>query len=147
MIVRFSNGFPRPMFKDVTYLELVEIASESLLSVVDHHSLTPLHLGFVREGKNLNYYDLPELQNSWEGFMADCLRKQMAFESVSNVGFVLGQGKNFKFLQDLNSRHHFFEELEILPHPRWVMQYRLKRIDEFLNEYKVKLESAAEKYL
>ena len=104
-------------------------------------------LGFVKGGKNLNYYDLPELQNSWERFMVKCLRKQMSFQSVRDIVFVLGQGKNYKYLQYLNMKHHFFDSLEILPHPRWVMQYRLKRIDEFLDVYKQKLEGAAEKYL
>lgn len=104
-------------------------------------------LGFVRDGKNVNYYDLPELQNSWEKFMVECLRKQMDFKSVSRVAFVLGQGKNSQYLHNLNARHHFFQELEILPHPRWVMQYRLKRIDEFLDVYKKKLENAAGRFL
>ncbi len=104
-------------------------------------------LGFVKEGKNLNYYDLPELQKSWEGFMVDCLRTQLKFQSVSKVAFVLGQGKNFAYLEHLNREHNFFEHLEMLPHPRWVMQYRLKRINEFLNQYRQKLERAAEMYL
>jgi len=32
-----------------------------------------------------------------------------------------------------------FEEVRPLPHPRWVMQYRLKRIDEFIDLYKDQL--------
>ena len=104
-------------------------------------------LGFVKAGKNLNYYDLPELQNSWESWMVDCLLKQKAFSSVTDIAFVLGQGKNYAYLEKLNKRHGFFNRLEILPHPRWVMQYRLKRIDEFLEVYREKLEGAAERYL
>jgi len=104
-------------------------------------------LGFVKGGKNLNFYDLPDLQNGWEQFMVECMLKQLEFNSIEQIAFVLGQGKNFAYLQQLNQKHQFFEELEILPHPRWVMQYRLKRIDEFLDVYKTKLESASNKYL
>ena len=99
-------------------------------------SVSPL--GFTRSGKNLNYYDLSELQKKWEPFMVDCLRKQIEM-GASPKAFCLGQGKNHKYLLQLNSKYQLFEEVIPLPHPRWIMQYRLKRLDEFVNDYCSKL--------
>jgi len=99
-------------------------------------------LGFVRDGKNLNYYDIPELQKKWEPFMIRCLTRQMEIGGIKRIAFGLGQGKNFKYLTQLNDRLGLFDELKPLPHPRWVMQYRLKKLDYFLELFKDQLEGA-----
>jgi len=100
-------------------------------------------LGFVKENKNLNYYDIPELQKGWEPFMIKCLNDQLNMGGVKRIAFGLGQGKNYEYLSQLNDRLGFFDELKPLPHPRWVMQYRLKRLPYFLDLYKESLEGAA----
>ena len=95
-------------------------------------SVSPL--GFTKTGKNLNYYDLKELQDTWEPFMVACLQSQISM-GASPKAFSLGQGKNHKYLLYLNQKYQLFEEIFPLPHPRWVMQYRLKRLDEFVQKY------------
>ena len=104
-------------------------------------SVSPV--GFVKHGKNLNYYDVPDLAEQLENYMVDSLRQQVAF-GARPVAYSLGQGKNIKALEDLNNRYHLFEEITPLPHPRWVMQYRLKRLDDYIQEYKNKLTRALE---
>ena len=99
-------------------------------------SVSPL--GFVQSGKNLNYYDLKELQDTWETFMVEALQRQIKL-GASRIAFSIGQGKNIKYLQYLNKQYQLFEEIIPLPHPRWVMQYRLKRLDEFIELYRSKL--------
>lgn len=99
-------------------------------------SVSPL--GFVMNGKNLNYYDIPELQQSLETYMVDELKKQIAF-GAEPIAFSLGMGKNIAYLKKINSKYGLFEEVRPLPHPRWVMQYRLKRIDEFIDLYRKEL--------
>lgn len=94
--------------------------------------------GFTKAGKNLNYYDIRELQESWEPFMVNCLRQQIKM-GAKPIAFSLGQGKNLKYLQKISQQYDLFEEVRPLPHPRWVMQYRLKRIDEFIDLYRNKL--------
>ncbi len=96
-------------------------------------SVSPV--GFVMNGKNLNYYDIPELQKELESFMVDSLRKQLDMGGLKKIAYSLGMGKNIKYLHYLNKKYHLFEEIKALPHPRWVMQYRLKRKDEFIEEY------------
>lgn len=100
-------------------------------------SVSPL--GFTKDGKNLNYYDIRELQEGWEGFMISNLKRQLSFGCSDKKAFILGRGKNFQYMQGLNKRTQLFDSLVELPHPRWVMQYRLKKIDTFLQEYVSKL--------
>ncbi|MGB3465178.1 MAG: hypothetical protein WBA74_07910, partial [Cyclobacteriaceae bacterium] len=54
--------------------------------------------------------------------------------------YSLGQGKNIKYLEYLNKKYQLFGEIVPLPHPRWILQYRRKRKDEFLDLYLEKLE-------
>lgn len=96
-------------------------------------------VGFVKDGKNLNYYDIPELQNALETYMLESFEKQIAFNGQKPIGFSLGKGKNFAFLQKFNKKYNLFEKVDFLPHPRWVMQYRLKSKDQILADTIAKL--------
>ncbi len=96
-------------------------------------SISPI--GFVKNGKNYNYYDEPKLEKAVYPFAASCLEKKLKFGCSRDTAFSIGQGKNFKFLSKLNNEHNFFERVEFVPHPRWVMQYRLKRKEEFIDQY------------
>ena len=92
-------------------------------------------LGFVSQGKNLNYYDDAALAKAVEPFAAQCLRQQMPWGIRPKVAFCLGEGKNYQALQKLNDKHAFFESLVALPHPRFIMQYKLKLLPQYLEKY------------
>src|SRR5258708_32576460 len=92
-------------------------------------------LGFTKNEKNLNYYDLKELPDLLNDFIVTCLRQQLAWGLNRETCFCLGEGENFKFLKKLNELHHFFEEIIPLPHPRFIMQYRRKRVKAFIELY------------
>lgn len=96
-------------------------------------SVSPL--GFTKGGKNLNYYDSKDLQIAIQEFIIQCLQKQLTFNISTEVAFCLGEGKNYKFLHALNKEHKFFGEIVPLPHPRFIMQYRRKRLAEFIDMY------------
>ncbi|HET9054479.1 MAG TPA: uracil-DNA glycosylase family protein [Cyclobacteriaceae bacterium] len=96
-------------------------------------SVSPL--GFTKDGKNLNYYDVKELQFALQKFIVQSIRTQLTFNISSDVAFCLGEGQNYKFLQALNKEHNFFGEIIPLPHPRFIMQYRRKRLGEFVERY------------
>lgn len=96
-------------------------------------SISPL--GFIKDGKNYNYYDSVDLQNAVMPMILDNIKKQIEFGASQNVAFSMGKGKNFKFLKHLNDKHGLFERVVPLPHPRWVMQYRLKSKELFVDEY------------
>jgi len=97
-------------------------------------------LGFTRmrsNGKevNYNYYDSRELADSIVHFVVDSLKRQLDFGIDRTICFCLGSGKNFRFLSDLNSRHNFFNRIEPLEHPRFIMQYRSKQKEYYINHY------------
>ena len=91
-------------------------------------------LGFMKRDINLNYYDIKELEEQLTPYIKEQFEKQLPFLR-RDVAFCIGKGKNLKFLNALNKKEGYFEKIEVLPHPRWVMQYRLKRKDEFIEEY------------
>ena len=92
-------------------------------------------LGFVKEGKNYNYYDSKALTAAVLPMIEDNIERHLSFGVSNKVAFSMGMGKNFKFLSELNKSKNYFEKIVGLPHPRWVMQYRLKRKTEFVQQY------------
>ncbi len=92
-------------------------------------------LGFTQNGLNLNYYDNKDLKNLIETFIIKTLWQQIDIGAIRKKCICLGQGKNFKYFYNLNARHKFFDCIIPLPHPRWIMQYRRKKIDEYVLKY------------
>lgn len=93
-------------------------------------------VGFVRDGLNYNYYDDPRLLRSLEPFILESMRKQIAIGARREAAIVLGMGKNLRYFETLNHEHRFFERVLAVEHPRFIMQYRRKRLDEFLDRYR-----------
>lgn len=92
-------------------------------------------LGFTKNGINYNYYDDKVLEKAVTPFIVESLEQILAFNIDKQVCFCLGNGKNYKFLNALNNQYHFFEKVIPLPHPRWIVQYRRKRYQEFIDLY------------
>ena len=92
-------------------------------------------LGFIRNGVNLNYYDDRALARSVTPFIVESIQRQIEMGGRADRAVVLGIGANLKFLQELNAKHGFFRELVPLEHPRWVMQYRRRTLDEYIEKY------------
>ena len=92
-------------------------------------SMSPL--GFIKAGKNYNYYDTKPLEKAVEKHIIHNIKTHLAFGCNQKVAICMGKGKNYKYFHQLNQKHQFFEEVIPLPHPRWVMQYRRKRMEEF----------------
>lgn len=107
------------------------------------NSLFPL--GFVSvdsKGKetNYNYYDSKELIIAVKGFIIANIKTQIALGIETDVCFCLGTGKNEMFLRNLNEEHKFFKNIVALEHPRFIMQYKARTkqfyIDKYLSAFK-----------
>jgi len=96
-------------------------------------SLSPL--GLVKNGVNYNYYDDAKLAKRIEPFIVQNIETQRKFGCNDEVVYCLGQGKNYDYLKKLNDQHQWWNRVVPLPHPRWIMQYRLKRKAEFIEQY------------
>lgn len=92
-------------------------------------------VGFTRDGKNYNYYDDPKLLAAVKPFIVRMMRAQLDFGVRRDVALVLGTGKNFDFLSRLNDEHGFFGTLDVVEHPRFIMQYRRPHVPRFLDRY------------
>lgn len=92
-------------------------------------------VGFTSAGKNLNYYDDPKLAKLIRPYIIDCLGQQLDLGFHRKVAICIGGDKNYKYLQALNQEYHFFEELLVLPHPRFIMQYRRASMAKYVEEY------------
>ncbi len=106
----------------------------------DHYISSVSPLGFTAAGKkgaevNYNYYDNRELTESIMDFILVSLRKQIDFGIYPDTCFCLGTGKNYKFISELNRKYKFFERIVPLEHPRFIMQYRLKKKELYINNY------------
>lgn len=99
-------------------------------------------LGFTKDGKNLNYYDIPALLKIASPYSAVSIRTQLEFGIDRDLAFCLGEGTNFKCLSKINQQHGFFKEIVPLPHPRFIMQYRRKFIPEFVELFISRLAKA-----
>lgn len=111
---------------------------EKFYSTVVVQAVCPL--GFVKKGPkgspvNLNYYDDPALQKAVTPFVVQWLRDLIATGMRTDVVFCIGTGKNLAYLEALNAEHKFFERIVALEHPRFIMQYRAKRIGEYVEKY------------
>lgn len=102
------------------------------------HSICPL--GFTSAGPNgkeinYNYYDSKELTNAVYDFIVDNIQKQIDLGVYTDVCFCFGTGKNEKFLRQLNEKHGFFGKIVALEHPRFIMQYKNKTKQQYIDKY------------
>lgn len=96
-------------------------------------------LGFTLDGKNLNYYDSKELEKIARKFIIETLQAQLRFPIDVSIAYCLGEGQNYKYLLRLNAEYSFFKKIIPLPHPRFILQYRRKKIPEYIKMYTEKL--------
>lgn len=97
-------------------------------------------LGFVKMDKkgkatNYNYYDSATLASAVTPFIVASIKAQIAFGIDTTTAFCLGTGKNYKFLKALNDQYQFFGKITPLEHPRYVMQYKTKTKDVYIDKY------------
>ncbi len=98
-------------------------------------------LGFVKEGKNMNYYDSKRLQDAVHSFIIDTMKKQIDFGLDTRLAICLGEGKNYKYFIQINREYQFFKEIIPLSHPRYIMQYKRKFLNDYFRTYLEVLQS------
>jgi len=136
-----NNWIKKQELSSLYVYEMIEAFGGTDLFYKQFYVTAVSPLGFIRDGKNLNYYDDKKLQLDIKPFVIDCLKKQFRFGIDRSVAFCLGDGKNFAWLSKLNAEEHFFETIVPLSHPRFIMQYRLKKKQEYIDDYLRKLKT------
>jgi hypothetical protein len=93
-------------------------------------------LGLESNGRNMNYYDNKILLNNLlEHFIPNNIEKQIELGCSNKVAICLGEGTNYSILEKLNKDHHFFEKILKVSHPRYIMQYKRKSINDYIQQY------------
>jgi hypothetical protein len=97
-------------------------------------------LGFTQvlspgKEKNYNYYDSADLLAAVHDFVVDNVRKQIHLGVDTRICYCFGTGKNEAFLQELNRQHGFFTKIIALEHPRFIMQYKAKQKQFYIDKY------------
>ncbi|MGM0566072.1 MAG: uracil-DNA glycosylase family protein [Bacteroidota bacterium] len=92
-------------------------------------------LGFIKDGKNMNYYDSKRLQESVHPFIIETIKQQIDFGLDTRTAICLGEGKNYKYFTQINREYGFFNEIIPLSHPRYIMQYKRKFLNDYIRKY------------
>jgi hypothetical protein len=97
-------------------------------------------LGFTITGgsgksTNFNYYDNRELTKAIYDYSVANVRKLIELGIETDFCYCFGTGKNGKFISALNQKFGFFGEVIALEHPRFVMQYKSKYKQEYIDKF------------
>lgn len=91
---------------------------------------------------NINYYDRKDLQEAVRPFMVASMKQLCAMPIARDTVWCLGQGKNAAYLNKLNAEYGWFKRIIALPHPRYIMQYQRKRLNDHIEAYAESLNAA-----
>lgn len=100
----------------------------------------PLAIIQNRKGKwlNANYYDDKSLFEAVKPFMISSIKEHLALGLDTSEVFVLGK-KNALFLEKINKDERFFDKMTVLPHPRYIQQYKSKEREMYIDQYLIAL--------
>ncbi len=153
---RFGGGITGIPFTDPIALEKFcgiknvfqkkkEISSEFIYKFVEKYggtekfysgffisALYPLAL--IKDGLNYNYYDEKKLYGMLKPFITETIKTHLEFGLKKDFVICLGR-KNSVYLNEINEENNFFKRIIILDHPRYIMQYRRKFLDKYLDDY------------
>ena len=85
--------------------------------------------------KNYNYYDSSELTAAVKDYIIWNIEEQIRLGVNAETCFCFGTGKNEKFLRKLNNEHRFFKNIVVLEHPRFIMQYKMRSKQFYIDKY------------
>ena len=91
-------------------------------------------LAIIKDGKNYNYYDGKRLFILLREEIINSFSKQIGLGARRDKAVILGK-KNAQFFMSMNKEHKFFNNVIVLDHPRYIMQYKLKKIDSYIADY------------
>lgn len=153
---RFGGGLTGISFTDPVALresceiennlgERKELSSKFVYRVIDAFGgpekffsqvfLTTLYpFALIKDGKNFNYYDEKSLAQRLKPEIAQTIKTQIDFGARRDKVVLLGK-KNAEYFSVINEEHKFFKKIIVLEHPRYIMQYRLKKIDFYIKKY------------
>jgi hypothetical protein len=102
-------------------------------------------LGFVKNNRNFNFYDHPALLRDIKPFLIRSIESQLGFGARREAAILLGTGKIKQVFENLNGECSFFKTVLAVEHPRFIMQYRRRKLRDYLRKYSEIFEQAHKK--
>jgi len=135
--LNISNTFPKKTELSAHFVYKVIHAYGGPKRFYDRFFITSVcPFGFVKNGKNYNYYDEKPLEKAATPFIEYHLEAMIeSCQMLRDKCFCLGEGQNYAFLQKLNAQKGYFQEIVPLAHPRFIMQYKRKSVDLYVEKY------------
>lgn len=96
-------------------------------------SLYPLVL--LRHGKNYNYYDSKGLTTALEPDIRASLRRQVDELGLVRMAAICLGRRNGLLFEKLNKELGLFNEIHVLDHPRYLMQYKRRDLPTHVARY------------
>ena len=97
--------------------------------------LTALYpFAILKDGKNYNHYDDKLLRDNLTTEIIKTIKSQIEFGAKRDFTILLGK-RNAEYFYPINEKHKFFKQIFVLEHPRYIMQYKLKQIDRYIEKY------------
>lgn len=134
------NGFQTHEPSSVFVYEVIDAFGGAKKFYSEYYISSICPLGFTATSKagkevNYNYYDSKELTTLMKPFIIESMNTQLQFGLNREVVFCFGTGKNFNFIQSLNEEMKWFGKVIPLEHPRYIMQYKSKRKEDYVTKY------------
>jgi hypothetical protein len=122
-----------------------ELSSEFIYTLIDSYGgtnkffsecfLSALYpLALLRDGKNYNFYDDKKTFNTLLPYLKKSVKQQSELGARRDKVISLGL-KNAGILTLINDELKIFDKIDILEHPRFIMQYRRKHLKEYIHKY------------
>lgn len=129
-----KNDFPKKAELSADFIYAMIIAYGGLEAFYNKFFISSVSpLGFIQDGKNINYYDVAKLEHAVTPFIIQSIDQLIDMGMSSEKVFCIGGDKNLKALTRLNEKHKWFKEIAALPHPRFIMQYRRKKMNDYVD--------------
>lgn len=91
-------------------------------------------LALIKDGKNFNYYDDKSVAVILRNEIIKNLKTQISFGANNEMAIILGK-KNADYFLSINKEFDFFRRIVVLEHPRYIMQYKSKQINAYIEKY------------
>jgi len=122
-----------------------ELSSEFIYMMIDEFGgtgkffetcyLTALFpFALLKDKKNYNFYDDKNTFTNILPYLKESVNEQVKFGARRDKVISLGL-KNAGILEMINEELKLFDKIGILEHPRFIMQYKRKHVDEYVEKY------------
>ncbi|GAB3222717.1 hypothetical protein GCM10027346_00930 [Hymenobacter seoulensis] len=130
------NELPRRREPSSEFVQAVVLAMGGPEAFYQHFFLGSLYpLVLLRNGLNYNFYDSPAVtQALWPAIQTGLQQQVTQVGLARHAAICLGRRNGLYFMK-LNQELQLFDQIHILDHPRYLMQYKRRALTENVARY------------